>query len=289
MSLTRQALFQRDGMEIRAVTCRPHRPEPGGMEHGERATLVLTTAGLFRLHLGRNRSFVVDPAQALFLPPGQPHRYSHPVPGGDACLAIELGAEALAGLLESFDPAAADRGGAPYDAHRVALPADALMARTLLGHRLQAGVASELEVDETIVELVAGWVGARGHRRAPVAVREATLRAHRERVEAVQVRLAGDPGRAWRLDELARHAATAPCHLTTVFRCIVGVPIHRYLVRLRLARALDEVVGTGRSFTEIGADLGFATPSHFAASFRRAFGRSPTAARRDGGVGAEAG
>lgn len=280
MSLRRQSLFRREGLEIRRVACRPSAPEPGAIEYGERSTLVLPTAGLFRFHLGAERTFLVDATQALFLPRGEAHRFSHPRAGGDDCLAIDLPPDRLTSLLDDLDPAAADRSEPPYAAHRVVLPPQSLLARRLLEHRLASGRASLLEVDETLIELVASWVRARPARRLARPARTETARSHRERVEAVQLHLASDLTRSWRLDELARQVATSACHLTTLFRRAIGVPIHRYLLRLRLARALDEVTGSRRDLTAIGADLGFSTPSHFAAAFRRAFGQAPSELRR---------
>jgi AraC-like DNA-binding protein len=245
------------------------------VERASNATLILPLAGVFRLHLGREETFVADPTLAVFLPPDGPHRYSHPLAGGDDCLAIELPAAALGALLDELDPAAADRGAGAYPAHRVPLPPPAVAARSLLRRRLEAGSASALEAEETLAELCAAWTAARREAEGRRAVARRALAGHRERIEAVQLLLAGDPGRDWRLADLAREVASSPCHLTTVFRRATGVPVHRYLVRLRLARALDEVLDTDRELTAIGADLGFATPSHFAASFRRAYGVAP--------------
>ena len=263
------------------MVCRPEAPEAGGIERAANATLILPTAGVFRLHLGREDTFVVDPTQAVFLPAGRPHRYSHPVAGGDDCLAIELPADALEALLDELDPAAADRGGGSYVAHRLALPPWALMARRLLRHRLETGTASALEADETVAELFRAWTLARREAEGRGAETGRVLARHRERIEAVQLLLAADPGRDWRLDDLAREVASSPCHLTTLFRRATGAPIHRHLIRLRLARALDEVIGTRRDLTGLGADLGFSTPSHFAASFRRVYGVSPSELRKN--------
>lgn len=281
MSLSRRCLYRRGGVEIRPVAGRPGTPGAGAVEHAAHATLVLPTAGLFRLHLGREETFVADPTQAVFFAPDRPHRYSHPAAGGDDCLAIELPAGILAALLDELDPAAADRAGSPYPLHRVSLPPRALAVRRLLQLRLEGGAASVLEVDESLTEICGAWIGAR---REAEGRREAVAppsKDQRERVEAVQLLLAAEPGHDWRLADLARRVASSPCHLTTLFRRATGVPVHRHLVRLRLARALDEVVDTRRELTAIGADLGFATPSHFSASFRRAFGMSPSALRKN--------
>jgi AraC-like DNA-binding protein len=49
-------------------------------------------------------------------------------------------------------------------------------------------------------------------------------------------------------------------------------------VQLRLARALIELPHAN-DLTQLALDLGFSSHSHFAASFRRAFGSTPSAFR----------
>ena len=56
------------------------------------------------------------------------------------------------------------------------------------------------------------------------------------------------------------------------------MPIHRYLVQLRLARALVELPHTN-DLTMLALDLGFSSHSHFTAAFRRAFGSPPSVFR----------
>jgi AraC-like DNA-binding protein len=60
----------------------------------------------------------------------------------------------------------------------------------------------------------------------------------------------------------------APGHLTTVFRLETGMPLHRYLLRLRLALALTEIAKQTRAITEIALAFGFSTPSHFSTCFK---------------------
>jgi AraC-like DNA-binding protein len=279
MTLVREVLFAGDGLEVRRVVCRPDGAEPGEVEHGSGPTFVFPAAGVFRLHLGRNDAFVADPNQAVFLPPGEAHRYSHPAPGGDDCLAVELAPAQLADLIEELRPAAGEPGRRSSRTWRVVLTPRALRARAELDHRLRARAASALEAEETALGLLAFALAAAGGAGRPAGGARAA-RARAERVEAVQLLLARDPGNDWRLAGLARSTATSACHLTTVFRRETGIPIHRYLTRLRLAHALEQVLGGERELTAIGLDLGFSTPSHFTATFRRELGITPSELRR---------
>jgi AraC-like DNA-binding protein len=64
-------------------------------------------------------------------------------------------------------------------------------------------------------------------------------------------------------------------YLTQVFQQTEGIPLYRYHLRLRLARALD-LIARVDDLSALAAELGFSSHSHFAAAFRQAYGRSPT-------------
>jgi AraC-like DNA-binding protein len=82
------------------------------------------------------------------------------------------------------------------------------------------------------------------------------------------------------LPVLARAVNSSPFHLARVFRREVGMPIHQYLIRMRLALALELLAETSVSLSAIALGIGFASHSHFTTVFRRAFGTSPSAFRR---------
>jgi AraC family transcriptional regulator len=79
---------------------------------------------------------------------------------------------------------------------------------------------------------------------------------------------------------LAAMARGSPFHFSRVFARSVGMTPHRYVVRLRLQRAM-ELVRDGRSgLAEIAARTGFADQSHLSRWIRRVHGVSPTQLRR---------
>jgi AraC-like DNA-binding protein len=78
-----------------------------------------------------------------------------------------------------------------------------------------------------------------------------------------------------RLSHVSKAARTSPAYLTTLFSKFEGTSLHQYLVQLRLARSLAELPHAA-DLTRLSSDLGFSTHSHFTASFRRAFGCTPS-------------
>jgi AraC family transcriptional regulator len=74
---------------------------------------------------------------------------------------------------------------------------------------------------------------------------------------------------------LAGIAGRSPFHFTRVFARAVGVSPHRYIVRLRLERAIA-LMREGRSgLADIAASTGFADQSHLSRWVRRVYGVSP--------------
>jgi len=97
-----------------------------------------------------------------------------------------------------------------------------------------------------------------------------------DRVQEVRGFLAAAPGRRWRLGDVARLVHGSPFHLARQFRAITGESVASYLLRLRVALALERLAQGETDLSVMAADLGFATHSHFSARFRSVLGVSPS-------------
>jgi AraC family transcriptional regulator len=96
------------------------------------------------------------------------------------------------------------------------------------------------------------------------------------RVERARALLASDPARSWNLAAVARGVDCSPFHFARQFRSITGETIARYLLRLRLALALERLAeGEDDLRRRLARDLGFAHHSHLSARFRTVFGLTP--------------
>jgi AraC family transcriptional regulator len=75
---------------------------------------------------------------------------------------------------------------------------------------------------------------------------------------------------------LASLAGRSPFHFTRVFARSVGISPYRYVVRLRLQRAIELVRDGQTGFADIAAHTGFADQSHLSRWVRRVYGASLT-------------
>jgi len=89
-----------------------------------------------------------------------------------------------------------------------------------------------------------------------------------------------NPGRAWKLDELAAIGGVSVPHFIEVFRAAMGQSPHQYLLRRRMEIARQMLATTDRPITEIAMDLGFSSSQHFATAFRHTHGITPRALRK---------
>jgi len=81
-------------------------------------------------------------------------------------------------------------------------------------------------------------------------------------------------------DRVARYAGLSRPHFYKMFKTQLGVTPAVYLNTLRVECALEQLVGTRRSVTEIGQELGFTCQSSFTRFFAAHVGLVPTDYRR---------
>ena len=82
------------------------------------------------------------------------------------------------------------------------------------------------------------------------------------------------------VDMLAREVGLSPAHFARAFKETMGQAPHRYLLWLRLERARRLLEQCGADLSGIAQQTGFADQAHFTRLFKRAYGITPGALRR---------
>lgn len=281
--LVRRTLFEGDWLQVGHIAVRPESSAPGEVESSDLNVLALPLAGVFAKHDGPRRYAIATPSHALLISAGKPYRLSFPGCIGDRCLALRFTSDALARVMphamagDGFDEA--------RFAHHMVLPPAVMLARSELWRRVACGEADPLEAEERGIELLDATLhvartqrAAPRHRRAAACDASRRMRSVARTVEAISA----EPQRKWTLGHLAALACLSPSHLAHVFRADMGISVYGFVLRCRLAGALDAVLDSDAGLTTIALDAGFASHSHFTAKFRALFGRTPQQLR--GGV-----
>jgi AraC-like DNA-binding protein len=257
-------------VSVRDVLCRGTCRHKSAEECASAVHLVFPYRGAYVRHLGRDEA-VAEASQVLFFNAGESYRVSHPVRGGDACLDLVVDEP----LLDELTPKPLRRDSArlAFRTQRVPIDARAQALVALLRHSLHHGVAEPLEAESLTLTLV------RRALKPNHVLRKAASPGRQRLVDRAKLTLAGDLSRRWTLAEIAAEVGGSPVYLTQVFQQVEGVPLYRYHLGLRLARALD-LLAEYDDLSALSQDLGFSSHSHFSAAFQRTYHRSPSEFRQ---------
>lgn len=264
--LTFRTLLNTSSVAVGDVCCACSARSRGPEERTSVAHLVFPYRGLFVRHLEHDDA-VAEPGQVLLFNPAESYRVSHPVAGGDQCLDLVIRDD----LLRELAPQALLRRSREIafvrQNVRIDPRAQALVA--LLRHSLVRGIAEPLEAESLALTLVRRSLGVRKSRACTARV------GRRRLVDRIKLALARDLSRRWTLADVAAEVGGSAVYLTQVFQQVEGLPLYRYQLQLRLARAL-ELLGQHDDLSALALELGFSSHSHFSAAFLRTYGRSPS-------------
>jgi AraC-like DNA-binding protein len=220
---------------------------------------------------------VADPTRAILYNRGQEYTRRALSDRGDECEWFAIPPAVIAAAIRAHDPSVDDRFDHPFTGtHAPVAPATYLLQRRVVEHLRRGAGIDPLFVEESIVQLLESCT--RPCPAAPSRRREPTAGDHRELAEACRAFVSARMGERLSLGQIASRLGASPFHLARVFRRESGLPIHGYLHQLRLRTALERVL-SGEDLSRVALDLGYATHSHFTASFRRTFGATPSSLR----------
>jgi AraC family transcriptional regulator len=240
--------------------------------------LVLTRTGMFVQHPAGGAPLIVDPGTVLFFNRGDAYRTTNPASGVHECTILTFAVDVATDVVAASDPAALDRPDAPFSHIYGRVPLRFAFRYHALRAALRAGCAPAEAVEEEALGILHAAVVASDGDRARTAGRDGARR-HRELAAAVRERLARAPGEKHPLAEMAHTFGCSPFHLARVFRREERMPIHRYLLQLRLALALERIGDGQRDLAALAFELGFSSHSHFTEQFRQSYGFAPSVAK----------
>lgn len=280
MHLIEHPLFSSELLAIRHAIARPAETKCSDLAWAEADLVLLPIAGVFALHDAPRQHFIANPNHALFLGLGQPYRMSFPGRIGDESIVLAFSQAALADMLA--DTVGAQDLRSPRLHPNCLLSPGSVLGRSLLWRELLSSTPDTLAIEELGVAVMEAVLhgAANDNCTSPGAGRVLTHRRRRRQVEDVKEAISLYPSQQWTLAALAHLANTSQYHLARVFREEVGLPVHQYLVRTRLGKAVEAMQATGQGLADIAVDAGFASHSHMTSAFRTHFGLTPAEFRR---------
>ncbi len=281
--LTFRTLYDSPMIAVRDYICRDTSCQRSAEEHTELNAITLLRHGAFSKHLGRFTA-TADVNQAMFFSKDTVYQVSHPVDHGDRGTSFNVAPAILTDIVRELDPSIDEHPDRPFPFLTGPCDRGIFWRHRDFVRRLEAADREPLEplwADVSGLQLMADVLeaafvrhGIRRERRA------ATASDHAERTEAAKAYLAAHMSSPVSLSEVASFVNASPFSFARMFERQTGLPVHRYLVLLRL-RASLELITSGIDLTRVALDLGFSSHSHFTDVFRREFGQTPSEYRKN--------
>lgn len=222
-----------------------------------------------------NRRYVVDQASAVAISPWEPHSFEPSVPG-ESCLCLVLYIKPM-WFLEASQSA---EFALSFGRSTVAMTPEVMRWATRLTSLLLDNQAS-VRFDGFLFETTRlcfddSWQGmdtrpflrSRNVRFNDYRVRRALRLMQEAFTEDVEI------------DHLARDVGLSRPHFYKLFKMQMGIPPNIFLNTLRTEQAIGDLMGTQKSITDIGFDLGFSSQASFTRFFASNVGIPPTEYRR---------
>jgi len=284
-TLAFRPLYDSPVLSVRVYCCRACRGGPAAEEQSDGNSIVLMRHGAFAKHIGR-KSVTADVNQVVFFSKESTYRISHPIDSGDQGSVFILSPLVLNDVIRELDPYIDDRPEQPFPFVTSPCNSEIFWRHHEIARRLDAAESRPLDplwADVTLLQLIADVLEIAFAKRAlPPRRRRSTVTAdHVDRTEAAKLYLARQLGERITLDDVSSAVHTSPFHFARTFQQQTGVPVHRYLTQLRLRNSLQRLADGADDLTALALELGFSSHSHFAETFRREFGRTPSDVRRN--------
>lgn len=270
MTATAHLLASGPGWRVREIVCTAGPDDPAFEERHESCCIALVTHGSFgyRSPLG---AALLAPGAILLGNQGDCFECRHEHAAGDRCIAFHFEPEQLEDIAAAVPGTRRLAFGCSHLPPSRAL--EALVAEA------QAAPADTGAYEEIAIRL-AGAVYATLTERSFLPLE---LCAHDERrITRALRRIEAESDQPLSLAQLALEAAMSRYHFLRMFKAVVGLTPHQFLLRTRLQRAAIMLRRSARPVTEIVYEAGFGDLSTFNRQFRRAIGMSPSAYRRAG-------
>ena len=284
-----RTLYDSPMITVRDYICRHDGVEPLPEERSVTNTITLMRHGAFAKHFGR-RTVTEDVNQATFFRKDSIYRVSHPAGCGDRGTSFGVPGPILNDIIRELDPSVDERPDDPFPFDSGPCDTALFLSHRDYVQRLERTDDEPLEplwADITGLQLMADVLEASYiHNGSRPSKRTSTRKDHAERVEAAKTYIARHLGENIALGDIAEAVNASPFNFARIFQQQTGVPVHRYLTRLRLRSSLERIADVHADLSAIALDLGFSSHSHFTDVFRREFGSTPSEIRRTASVSA---
>jgi len=154
-----------------------------------------------------------------------------------------------------------------------------------LHHRIlqyvQSKKASGLQIDEMVMNLLDKVMNTLGHPHNVLSIPENLKKYHLPAIETAQEYIHKHFSENISLQQLSQYCHTSAFHFSRIFKTILNMSPHQYLLGIRLQHAKILITTSANPIGDIAFECGFNSLEHFATAYRQQFKVSPTQHRRE--------
>lgn len=269
MAVTSHVLASGPGWRVNDTVCTSGPDDRRFEEQHKAVSIAVVTQGTFQ-YRSRQGSATLVPGSVLLGNAGACFECGHEHGRGDRCLAFHVTPD----FLEAN--AARSAGAKQISFSAPSLPPLPQLMPVLAAAEAARDQHDTGALEEIALRLTGVVMNLLTQRRMPA--RGPSLRDER-RITAAVRRIEAQTDEPVSLAERARDAAMSPYHFLRVFRQVVGMTPHQFILRTRLHRAAVRLRRTDDAISAIAYDAGFNDLSTFNRRFRRLMGANPSAYR----------
>jgi AraC family transcriptional regulator len=162
--------------------------------------------------------------------------------------------------------------------HSCNLEVDYLHLRIL--EKIQSRESNSLQIDEMVIELLNKIFRTMSNDNELPFLNDKFKQLHLGTIERAVEYLREHFSENISLNQLAQHCYVSPFHFSRLFKTVIGIPPHKYLLGIRMQHAKFLLSGSSKSVTEIAFESGFQSIEHFATGYKQQFKISPSQQRK---------
>jgi AraC-like DNA-binding protein len=273
MTIAIQTLASGPGWWVRDVLCTAGPQDRPFEERHASVCLAAVTHGTFQYRSAHGAALLA-PGAVLLGNQGHCFQCGHEHGVGDRCVSLHLGPEQWDEIVAAVPGARTATFAIPRLPPLPSLEPK-IAALVAAGRDRDAAELEELALDfaGAVVATLgdADRVACASNPRVERRISDAVRRIERDEQDGALAR--------WSLATLAREAVMSRYHFLRVFRQVIGMTPHQYVLRMRMHRAAVRLRLSDEPVSTIAFDAGFNDLSTFNRRFRRIMGASPTAYR----------
>jgi transcriptional regulator GlxA family with amidase domain len=141
---------------------------------------------------------------------------------------------------------------------------------------LQKRRVDSLQIDELVMQLLNKILLTLGNVTELPVLPEKLKQNHLVTIERAKEYMLNNFSENISLNELAEHCFVSPFHFSRIFKTVLNVSPHQFLLSTRLNHAKILLTTTDKPVNDIGFESGFNSLEHFVTAYKQQFKLSPS-------------